>query len=292
MSIKILMPTLSPEMKTGKLVRWLVEEDQQVNPGDVIAEIETEKASIEIEAVDKGKVLRLLVPDGTEGVKVNTPIALLDGDRTGTKGESFQVRSKMVRLLEEIPSSRPAKSLGGDHPPPVGAVIGRTRLMGDHDQSALMVGPAPADRVGQLRTRLLIPSGGIGAEVEPVAGWLVVVKGPGRGGYRPVYGGLNSVGRDADQRISLSFGDDSISREEHAYVVYDEETRQFYLQRGKKGGHVRLGTKPVLGDPLLATGATMWSPASRRRLDAKTVEEASWAAWPSTHCGRSGHSED
>src|ERR1700716_1715441 len=65
MSIKILMPTLSPEMKTGKLVRWLVEEDQQVNPGDVIAEIETEKASIEIEAVDKGKVLKLLVPDGT-----------------------------------------------------------------------------------------------------------------------------------------------------------------------------------------------------------------------------------
>ena len=57
---------------------------------------------------------------------------------------------------------------------------------------------------------------------------------------------MNSVGRDPDQRISLSFGDDSISREEHAYVVYDEETRQFYLQRGKKGGHVRLGTKPVL----------------------------------------------
>ena len=78
-------------MKTGKLVRWLVEEDQQVNPGDVIAEIETEKASIEIEAVDKGKVLRLLVPDGTEGVKVNTPIALLDGDGTGTKGKSFQI---------------------------------------------------------------------------------------------------------------------------------------------------------------------------------------------------------
>ena len=110
MSIKILMPTLSPEMKTGKLVRWLVEEDQQVNPGDVIAEIETEKASIEIEAVDKGKVLRLLVPDGTEGVKVNTPIALLDGDRTGTKGKSFQMRSKMVRLLEEVPSSRPVTS--------------------------------------------------------------------------------------------------------------------------------------------------------------------------------------
>jgi Biotin-requiring enzyme/FHA domain len=246
MSIKILMPTLSPEMKVGKLVKWLVKEDQQVNPGDVIAEIETEKASIEIEAVDKGKVARLLVPDGTEGVKVNTPIALLDGDGTGTKGESFQVRSKMVRLLEEIPSSRPVESLGGDHAPPVGAVIGRTRLMGDQDQSALMVSPAPADRVGQPRTRLLVPSGSNEAEVEPVAGWLVVVKGPGRGGFCAVYVGMNSVGRDPDQRISLSFGDDSISREEHAYIVYDEETRQFYLQQGKKAGLVRLGTKPVL----------------------------------------------
>jgi pyruvate/2-oxoglutarate dehydrogenase complex dihydrolipoamide acyltransferase (E2) component len=80
MSIQILMPALSPEMKMGKLVKWLVKEGQQVNPGDVIAEIETEKASIEVEAVDKGKVARLLVPDGTEGVKINTPIALFDGD--------------------------------------------------------------------------------------------------------------------------------------------------------------------------------------------------------------------
>src|SRR5713101_7552819 len=123
MSIKILMPTLSPEMKTGKLVRWLVEEGQHVNPGDVIAEIETEKASIEIEAVDKGKVAKLLVPDGTEGVKVNTPIALLDGDATGTNGKSFQMRSKMVRLLKEIPSSRPVRSVSGDHPAPAAGVV-------------------------------------------------------------------------------------------------------------------------------------------------------------------------
>jgi hypothetical protein len=246
MSIKILMPTLSPEMKTGKLVRWLVEEDQQVNPGDVIAEIETEKASIEIEAVDKGKVLKLLVPDGTEGVKVNTPIALLDGDGIGTKGKSFQMRSKMVRLLKEVPSSRPVTSHGGRGVPPVGAVIGRTRLTGDQGVSAPLVSPAATESVGQPRTRLVIPSGSNEAEVEPIAGWLVIVKGPGRGGYRPVYVGMNSVGRGPDQRISLNFGDDAISREEHAYIVYDEETRQFYLQQGKKAGLVRLETKPVL----------------------------------------------
>ena len=203
MSIKILMPTLSPEMKTGKLVRWLVEEGQQVNPGDVVAEIETEKASIEIEAVDKGKVAKLLVPDGTEGVKVNTPIALLDGDGTRTEGKSFQMRSKMVRLLKEVPSSR-AKSLGGRSGPPPGAVIGRTRLAGDQGASAPKASHAAADSVGQPRTRLLIPSGTNEAEVEPIAGWLVIVKGPGRGGYCGVYVGMNSVGRDRDQRISLN----------------------------------------------------------------------------------------
>ena len=232
-------------MKTGKLVKWLVQEGQQVNPGDVIAEIETEKASIEVEAVDKGKVAKLLVPDGTEGVKVNTPIALFDGDGTGTKGKSFQMRSKMVRLLKEVPSSRPVTSLGEHRAPPAGAVIGRNRLKGDQDEAAPMVSPVAADSV-ELRTRLLMPSGSNEAEVEPIAGWLVIVKGPGRGGYRAVYVGMNSVGRDPDQRVSLNFGDDSISREEHAYIVYDEETRLFYLQHGKKAGLVRLGTEPVL----------------------------------------------
>jgi hypothetical protein len=62
----------------------------------------------------------------------------------------------------------------------------------------------------------------------------------------PVYVGMNSIGRDPGQRISLSFGDDSISREEHAYIAYDEEQRQFYLQHGGKANLVRLGGRPVL----------------------------------------------
>jgi pyruvate dehydrogenase E1 component beta subunit len=79
MSTEILMPALSPTMEEGKLAKWLIAEGQSVKPGDVIAEIETDKATMEVEAVDEGKVSRLLVPEGTEGVKVNTPIALLDG---------------------------------------------------------------------------------------------------------------------------------------------------------------------------------------------------------------------
>src|SRR5262245_37020578 len=79
MSTEILMPALSPTMEEGKLAKWLVAEGQDIRPGDVIAEIETDKATMEVEAVDEGKVSKLLVAEGTEGVKVNTPIALLDG---------------------------------------------------------------------------------------------------------------------------------------------------------------------------------------------------------------------
>ena len=76
----ILMPALSPTMEEGKLSKWLVKEGDDVKPGDVLAEIETDKATMEVESVDTGKVTKLLVPEGTEGVKVNTPIALVLGE--------------------------------------------------------------------------------------------------------------------------------------------------------------------------------------------------------------------
>src|SRR5262245_19899289 len=82
MSTEILMPALSPTMEEGKLTKWLVKEGQTIKPGDIIAEIETDKATMEVEAVDEGKVSKLLIAEGTEGVKVNTPIAVLDGEAT------------------------------------------------------------------------------------------------------------------------------------------------------------------------------------------------------------------
>jgi pyruvate dehydrogenase E1 component beta subunit len=84
MPTEILMPALSPTMEEGKLAKWLVEEGQTVKAGDVIAEIETDKATMEVEASDEGKVSKLLVAEGTEGVKVNTPIAVLDGEGGAT----------------------------------------------------------------------------------------------------------------------------------------------------------------------------------------------------------------
>jgi len=76
----ILMPALSPTMEEGKLSKWLVKQGDTVNPGDVLAEIETDKATMEVESVDSGVVKELLVAEGTEGVKVNTPIALVLGE--------------------------------------------------------------------------------------------------------------------------------------------------------------------------------------------------------------------
>src|SRR6476659_1921313 len=77
MPIDILMPALSPTMEEGKLLKWLKKEGDPVKAGDVVAEIETDKATMEVEAVDEGKLDRILVPEGTENVKVNTPIAVL-----------------------------------------------------------------------------------------------------------------------------------------------------------------------------------------------------------------------
>jgi pyruvate dehydrogenase E1 component beta subunit len=85
MPTQILMPALSPTMEEGKLAKWLIKEGDAVKAGMVIAEIETDKATMEVEAVDEGQVSRLLVAAGTEGVKVNTPIAIIlaDGEAAG-----------------------------------------------------------------------------------------------------------------------------------------------------------------------------------------------------------------
>ncbi len=85
MPIQILMPALSPTMTEGKLGKWLVKEGDMVKAGDIMAEIETDKATMEFEAVDEGRIGKILVPEGTEGVAVNTPIAVLleEGESAG-----------------------------------------------------------------------------------------------------------------------------------------------------------------------------------------------------------------
>src|SRR5579859_2887414 len=77
MPTNVLMPALSPTMEQGKLAKWLKREGDAIKSGDVIAEIETDKATMEMEAVDEGKLGKILVPEGTEKVAVNQPIAVL-----------------------------------------------------------------------------------------------------------------------------------------------------------------------------------------------------------------------
>src|SRR5262249_48091709 len=88
MSINILMPALSPTMTEGKLAKWHVKVGDAVKSGQVICEIETDKATMEVEAVDEGKVGQLVVPEGAEGVKVNAVIAILleEGETSGPAG--------------------------------------------------------------------------------------------------------------------------------------------------------------------------------------------------------------
>src|SRR6185436_15211332 len=87
MSINILMPALSPTMTEGKLAKWHVKAGDEVKSGQVICEIETDKATMEVEAVDEGKIGRIVVPEGAEGVKVNEVIAvLLEEGETEVKG--------------------------------------------------------------------------------------------------------------------------------------------------------------------------------------------------------------
>ncbi len=92
----ILMPALSPTMEEGKLSKWLVKVGDTVKPGDVLAEIETDKATMEVESVDSGEVKELLVAEGTEGVKVNTPIAVVLGE-----GESAPAPTPVARTAPE-----------------------------------------------------------------------------------------------------------------------------------------------------------------------------------------------
>src|SRR5580693_2133030 len=85
MPINILMPALSPTMEKGNLAKWLKKEGDQVKSGDVIAEIETDKATMEVEAVDEGTLAKILVPEGTQDVPVNDIIAVLAGDGEDVK---------------------------------------------------------------------------------------------------------------------------------------------------------------------------------------------------------------
>ena len=116
MPTQILMPALSPTMEEGKLAKWLVKAGSQIKPGDIIAEIETDKATMEVEAVDEGTVSELLIEEGTDKVKVNTPIATVvaEGEGNGAAKPAPAVKSSQAE-------SKPAAAAAPAAPAPPSA---------------------------------------------------------------------------------------------------------------------------------------------------------------------------
>lgn len=110
MAVELKMPALSPTMEEGTLAKWLVKEGDEVKSGDILAEIETDKATMEFEAVDEGTVSRILVPEGTDGVKVGTVIALIggEGEEAGPAPKAEPEVQKAAPAEAPVPVAKPA----------------------------------------------------------------------------------------------------------------------------------------------------------------------------------------
>src|SRR3954454_24220580 len=107
MPINILMPALSPTMEKGNLAKWLKKEGDKVKSGDVIAEIETDKATMEVEAVDEGTIAKILVPEGTQDVPVNDVIAVLAGDGEDVKAAGAAPKQRAEAKADPKPEAKP-----------------------------------------------------------------------------------------------------------------------------------------------------------------------------------------
>src|SRR5713226_2302611 len=112
MATEVLMPALSPTMTEGKIARWVKSEGEPVRAGDVLAEIETDKATMEVEAIDEGVLAKIVIPEGTEHVAVNTPIAVIAGN--GEEAGAAERIAPAAEAPHEIPKAPPRPS-----PPPV-----------------------------------------------------------------------------------------------------------------------------------------------------------------------------
>jgi pyruvate dehydrogenase E1 component beta subunit len=111
MATEILMPALSPTMTEGKIARWLKTEGEAVRAGDVLAEIETDKATMEVEAIDEGVLAKIVIPEGTEHVAVNTPIAVIAGNGEDAGTVDVSVRPPKGREEKQVDARPPTPSL-------------------------------------------------------------------------------------------------------------------------------------------------------------------------------------
>ncbi|MGI4953934.1 MAG: pyruvate dehydrogenase complex dihydrolipoamide acetyltransferase [Janthinobacterium lividum] len=161
MPTNILMPALSPTMTEGTLARWLKKEGDAVKAGDVIAEIETDKATMEVEAVDEGVLGKILVPDGTEGVKVNAPIAILleEGESVPTGSPAQAPAAPPAQAPAAAPAQAPAAAPASEtkaETPAAGQLMPGSGTDQPRDPEAPRPAPATQTSGGSGETRIFV----------------------------------------------------------------------------------------------------------------------------------------
>jgi pyruvate dehydrogenase E1 component beta subunit len=146
MPVELKMPALSPTMEEGTLAKWLVKEGDDVKSGDILAEIETDKATMEFEAVDEGKIAKILVPEGTDGVKVGAPIALLagDGEDVTPSPQRGEGRGEGAPTSSDTPGPSPQPS------PDTGAGAGKVTAPESEQPTPHLMETAARDLVGDV----------------------------------------------------------------------------------------------------------------------------------------------
>jgi pyruvate dehydrogenase E1 component beta subunit len=151
MPIQVLMPALSPTMEKGNLAKWLKKEGDPVKPGDVIAEIETDKATMEVEAIDEGVLGKILVPEGTNDVAVNTPIAtiLADGETAGAANG----QQKTASAKPAAEPAAPAKPASPAAAPPKLEILPETDLPAGTEMATMTVREALRDAMAEEMRR-------------------------------------------------------------------------------------------------------------------------------------------
>ncbi|MFL5137832.1 MAG: pyruvate dehydrogenase complex E1 component subunit beta [Microvirga sp.] len=215
MATDILMPALSPTMEQGKLAKWLKKEGDSVKPGDVLAEIETDKATMEVEAIDEGILAKILVPDDTDNVAVNTPIAILAGE-----GEDV---SAAATRAPATPAPQPN---GGGQPAPTP----------DMQAEGLADKPAPVGRSG--------------TDQQPAP---AVLKGTGYDASAEIAEGTEMVNMTVREALRDAMAEE-MRRDKDVFVIGEEVAEYQGAYKVTQGLLQEFGPKRVVDTPITEHG--------------------------------------
>src|SRR4249919_1687345 len=276
MPVELKMPALSPTMEEGTLAKWLVKEGDDVKSGDILAEIETDKATMEFEAVDEGKIAKILVPEGSDGVKVGTPIAILAGEGEEVSASAPAPRAEAPPSPKEEPklvAAPPAKG-GGETPaaPPAAAAPAPRADSGDRIKASplarrlaeaqgidlsTLTGSGPGGRI----VRADLGSAGGGAQAAQVARAAAAVSGAAQpAGLQPVEAELAFTDGVPHEVVKLSNMRKTIARRlteskqqiPHIYLTLDTNLDALLKLRAElNAGLANRGIKLSVNDMLI-----------------------------------------